>query len=291
MSDPRSVLVGGATGQQGGAVARLLLEKGHRVVALTRKPESESAARLTQAGVEVAVGSFDDGIALERAMRGVDAVFTMSTPFEAGLEAEIRQGIAVADAASSAGVAHLVFSSVGSADQKTWIPHFDSKYAVEQHIRRLGIPYTVIRPVYFFDNVFNLFVLRGIKAGKLAIAMPADRALQQISVRNIASFAALALENRDEFLGKSIDIASDELTGERAAQILSEASGRSIEYSETPLEQVREMSEDLALMVEWLVRVGYSADIPRLQTEFPEVGWETFEEWARSQDWSILANR
>ena len=213
MSDPRSVLVGGATGQQGGAVARLLLEKGHRVVALTRKPESESAARLTQAGVEVAVGSFDDGIALERAMRGVDAVFTMSTPFEAGLEAEIRQGIAVADAASSAGVAHLVFSSVGSADQKTWIPHFDSKYAVEQHIRRLGIPYTVIRPVYFFDNVFNLFVLRGIKAGKLAIAMPADRALQQISVRNIASFAALALENRDEFLGKSIDIASDELMG------------------------------------------------------------------------------
>ena len=85
MSDPRSVLVGGATGQQGGAVARLLLEKGHRVVALTRKPESESAARLTQAGVEVAVGSFDDGSALERAMRGVDAVFTMSTPFEGWL--------------------------------------------------------------------------------------------------------------------------------------------------------------------------------------------------------------
>lgn len=155
----------------------------------------------------------------------------------------------------------------------------------------MAYPTRSSRPVYFFDNVFNLFVLPGIKAGKLAIAMPADRALQQISVRNIASFAALALENRDEFLGKSIDIASDELTGERAAQILSEASGRSIEYSETPLEQVREMSEDLALMVEWLVRVGYSADIPRLQTEFPEVGWETFEEWARSQDWSILANR
>ena len=116
MSDPMSVLVGGATGQQGGAVARLLLDKGHRVVALTRRPDSEAAVHLRQAGAEVVVGTFDDRSSLERTMRGVDAVYTMSTSFETGTEAEVRQGIAVADAASSAGVVHLVFSSVGSAD-------------------------------------------------------------------------------------------------------------------------------------------------------------------------------
>ena len=288
MPVPPSVLVGGATGQQGGAVARLLLDKGHRVVALTRKPESEAAARLWQAGAEVAVGSFDDRGSLEGAMRGLDAVFTMSTSFEAGTEAEVRQGLAVADAASSAGIAHLVFSSVGSADQKTGIPHFKSKYQVEQHIIKLGIPYTIVGPVYFFENVFNPFVLSGLRQGALAMAMPADRPLQQNSVRNIASFAVHALENRDSLLGKRIDIASDELTGEQAARILSEASGRNIEYVQTSLEDIRAMSEDFALNMEWLSNVGYSVDIPALHREFSEIPWETFEAWARRQDWSVL---
>lgn len=168
-------------------------------------------------------------------MRGMDAVFTMSTPFEAGLEAETHQGFAVADVTSSAGIAHLVFSSVGSADRKTGIPHFESKYQVEQRIKELGVPHTVIRPVYFFENIFNLFVLPGLKAGKLATALPVDRLLQQVSVRNIASFAVLALENRDSFLGRSIDIALDEVTREQATRVLSEVSGRSIEYVQTPL--------------------------------------------------------
>ena len=288
MSDTMSVLVGGATGQQGGAVARLLLDKGHRVIALTRKPESEAAARLREAGAEVALGSFDDRSSLERAMRGVDAVYTMSTSFEAGNEAEIRQGIAVADAARSAGVAHLVFSSVGSADHKTGIPHFESKYEVEQHISGLGIPYTIVRPVAFFENVFNPFVLPGLRQGALAMALPADRSVQQISVRNIASFAVMALENKDSLLGKRIDIASDELTGEQTARILSEVSGRNIEYVQTPLEQVRAMNEDFALNMEWLIRVGYSVDIPGLHREFREIAWETFEAWAKRRDWSIL---
>ncbi len=290
MLDRTSVLVGGATGQQGGAVARLLLEKGHRVVALTRKPESEAAGRLRQAGAEVALGSFDDRSSLEQAMQGVDAVYTMSTSFEAGTEAEIRQGIAVADAASSAGVAHLVFSSVGNADQKTGIPHFESKYEVEQHIKRLGIPYTIVGPVYFFENAFNPFVLPGLKQGALAMALPADRPLQQISVRNIAAFAVYALENRDSLLGKRIDIASDELTGEQTARILSEVSGRNIEYVQTPLEELRAMNEDFALNMEWLLRVGYSVDISGLQREFPDIPWETFEAWAKRQNWSTLAN-
>ena len=131
MSDRMSVLVGGATGQQGGALARLLLEKGHRVIGLTRNPNSEAATGLKELGAEITAGSFDDRTSVERAMSGVDAVFTISTSFETGTESEIRNGIAVADAVSSAGVGHLVYSSVGSADRNTGIPHFESKYKVE----------------------------------------------------------------------------------------------------------------------------------------------------------------
>ena len=239
-------------------------------------------------GAELAVGDIEDRESLIRAADGVDAVYTMSTFFEAGLDAEVRQGTAVADATLSAGVPHLVFSSVGSADRKTGIPHFETKYRVERHIESIGVPHTVVRPVYFYENVLNPFTLPALMEGTLAIGMPADRPLQQIGVRDIAAFVVLALENRDSFLGKSIDIAGDELTGQETARILSEASGRMIEYVQTPMEQVRAMGEDFALNLEWFNDVGYSADIPYLRTEFPEVEWETFEEWARRQDWTVL---
>ena len=288
MSDRIEVLVGGATGQQGGAVSRTLLQRGHGVKALTRRPESAAAVLLRESGAEIVQGSFDDGDALEHAMRGVDAVFTMSTSFEAGPEAEIRQGTAVADAALSAGVAHLVFSSVGSADRKTGIPHFETKYRVEQHIRSIGIPYTVIRPVYFYENIFNPFVLPAFNQGSPRDRDAGEPNAQQIGVHDIASFVVLALENRSIFLGESIDIAADELTGEHAARVVSEASGRAIEYVQTPLDQVRAMSEDFALNVEWMNSVGYSADIPYLKREFPDVEWETFEAWAARQDWTAL---
>ncbi len=163
MSERLSVLVGGATGQQGGAVARLLLESGHKVVGVTRKPESESAATLRERRADIAVGSLEDANFLGEVMQGVDAAFTMSTPFEDGLEAETRQGVAFADSAKAAGVSHLVYSSVGSADRNTGIPHFDSKYEVEQHITGLDVPYTIVRPVYFFENVSNLFLLPALK--------------------------------------------------------------------------------------------------------------------------------
>jgi uncharacterized protein YbjT (DUF2867 family) len=98
----------------------------------------------------------------------------------------------------------------------------------------------------------------------------------------------LALERREEFLGKRFDIASDEVTGSRAAEIISRLSGRKIEYVELPIAQLRAANEDYAKMFEWFDRVGYSADIARLRREYPEVGWHTFEEWAKAQSWSVL---
>jgi uncharacterized protein YbjT (DUF2867 family) len=278
MIESSVVLVTGATGQQGGALARKLLANGRQVRALTRKADSPAATELRSRGAELTIGDFEDRASLERAMRGVDAVYLMATPFGGGIEAEIRQGTMAAEVSRDSGIGHLVYSSVSDADQRTGIPHFDSKYEIEQHVRGLGIPYTIIAPAYFMENLD----LRSVGEGRLALPLPATRQLQQTALGDIAGFAALVLERGEPFFGKRINIASDELSGREMATILADVAGRTVEYVEVPLARVRAGSEDLALMFEWFDRVGYSADIADLRRDYPEVGWQTFESWART---------
>src|SRR5271170_4798334 len=152
MDQKLTVVVAGATGKQGGAVVRSLLERGHKVRAITRKTDSEKAKELANAGVTVVRGSLEDTAALTKALVGATSLFAMTTPFEGGTQAETRQGISAADAAKAAGV-HLVFTSVGSANRKTGVPHFDSKYEVEKHIAKIGLRATVLAPVYFRENL------------------------------------------------------------------------------------------------------------------------------------------
>jgi len=288
MSKPLSVLVTGATGQQGGAVARALIKKGHSVRALTRKPDSAGALALKQLGAELAVGSFDDRDSLVRAMTGVDAVFIMSTPFEAGMDTETRQGITAVDAAKAAGVKHVVYTSVSDANKKTGIPHFDSKAVVEEHLARSGVPYTIIAPVFFAENLVGPWFGGGLKQGVVALAMPAKRPLQHITVEEIGAFGALVLERRDAFLGKRINLASNELTGEQVADLFSRVASKPFQYAEIPLAQIRSSNEDMAIMFEWFDKKGYSADIAALRRDYPEVGWRSFEDWARAQNWKQL---
>jgi uncharacterized protein YbjT (DUF2867 family) len=219
----------------------------------------------------------------------MDAIFVVATPFEAGMEAETRHGIAAADAAKAAGVGHIVYSSVANADKDTGIPHFDSKRKVEEHIEGLGIPYTIVAPVYFMENLLSPWTLPELKEGRLPMALPSSRPLQQTALSDIAAFTALVLENRDRFGGRRVDIASDELAGEKAAEILTRVTGREIHYVELSLEQVRQaMGEDGARMFEWFDQVGYSADIEALRRENGGIGWHTFEDWAKEQNWSGL---
>ena len=239
-------------------------------------------------GAELVNGNFEDQNSLVSAAQGVNVVFAMATPFEKGVEAETQQGIAMANAAKSAGVSYLVYSSVGDANRNTGVPHFESKYLVEQHIKTLGIPHAIVAPVLFMDNLLTPFMLPALKQGSLAVAMPAQRKVQQIPLQDIAAFLALVIEKRDQFLGTRIDIASDELDGSKAAEILSQALGRKIEYFEVPIDKVRAESEDMAKMYEWFNSVGYSVNISALRQDYPEVGWHTFEEWVKAQDWSIL---
>src|SRR5713101_6015740 len=135
MGQKLAVVVTGGTGKQGGAVVKSLLERGHEVRAVTRSTDSAKARELANAGVTLVRASLEDTAALTKALEGATSLFAMTTPFEGGTQAETRQGISAADAAKAAGV-HLVFTSVGSANRQTGVPHFDSKYEVEEHIAK-----------------------------------------------------------------------------------------------------------------------------------------------------------
>jgi uncharacterized protein YbjT (DUF2867 family) len=271
------ILVTGATGQQGGSLARLLLQKKHKVYALTRNTQSSAAQYLRNGGANIVKGDLDDSDSLKRVVKDVESVFLMGTPFEDGTEGEIRRGKLMADIAKENNVEHLVYSSVANADKNTGIPHFESKYKVEQHIKNLGIPYTIIGPTFFMENLLG----PGLEQGQLTLPLSPSTVLQQSALQNIAEFSALVLERRNPFLGKRIDIASDEVTGEQATNILSNVLEYNIRYVSVPLEQVYQGNEDMARMYEWYEKVGTGIDITSLHQEYPEINWLTFRDWAK----------
>jgi len=280
------VLVTGATGTQGGAVARQLVKKGHRVRALTRKVASPAAQALAALGVELAQGDLEDRASVDRALAGMGAMFSVATPYERGPAAETRQSILAADAAADAG-AYLVYSSVANADRQTGVPHFDSKFAVEEHIRRRGIEATILAPVYFMENAF--FGLAQLRKGVYGTPLSPARPLMQVAVSDIAAAAVAALENRDRHAGKRYDLAGDELAGEEVASILSTVTGRQLSYFQVPMEMIRgAMGEDAVKMYEWFETTGYFADRGALRRDFPEVPWLSFAAWTRAQDWKKL---
>jgi uncharacterized protein YbjT (DUF2867 family) len=286
MGQKLTVVVTGATGQQGGAVVKSLLERGHAVRAVTRHTDSAKARALASAGVTLVGAALEDTAALTRALDGATSLFAMTTPFEGGTQAETRQGISAANAAKAAGV-HLVFTSVGSANRRTGVPHFDSKYAVEQHIARIGVPATVLGPVYFMENLY--FGKEQLAKGIYATPLPAARQLAQVAVADIGAVAARVLEDPRRFAGKRFDLASDELTGNDVVAVLSRVTGRPFSYFQVPLEIVRQrMGQELVEMYQWFDRVGYTVDRAALRREFPDVAFQGFESWAKAQDWKTL---
>ena len=285
MSDLGTILVTGATGNQGGAIAKELLARGHRVRAMTRKPDGPAAKALADAGAQVVRGDLDDPDSLKAALDGVWGVLGVQNTWEAGVEGEEEQGIRLAELAREAGVHHYVYQSVGSAHRSTGIPHFENKARVEARIRDLGFPsHVIIRPVFFMENLTSPWFKPGIDEGTLAIGMKPETRLQMIAVEDIGFFGLKAFEDHEKLNGRAIDIAGDELTGPEAAGILSEVTGRPIGFHQVPIEDVRSFSEDFALMLEWFDAVGYDVDVEGLQKEF---GYSPtrFRPWAEEQDW------
>ena len=186
------ILVTGATGNQDGAVARHLLQRGRfKVRALVRDQNKPAAQALQQAGAELVTGDLNDRTSLDRALQGVYGIFSVQV-FSDGLDAEIRQGKLVADAASSAGIEHFLYSSVGSAERNTGIPHFDSKFQVEEYIRSLSLPYTILRPVFFFFNYNGMRSM--VEQGTLFQPLSPETKLQQLSEEDYGAMVAEVFE-------------------------------------------------------------------------------------------------
>jgi len=266
MTSDRTILITGVTGHQGGAVARALQGTGFRLRGLTRKPESERAVALARYGVDVVKGDLDDEATLRRALAGVWGVFGVQNTWEAGVEREEAQGKRLATLAREAGVATYVYTSVGSANQRTGVPHFDNKGRIEETVRGLRFPsHVILRPVFFMENLLAPYSLQG---STLAVALGPGTKLQMIAVDDIGWFGARAFTAAADLNRREIDLAGDVRTMPEAAEILTEALGRPIAFAQTPIEQVRQYSEDTALMLEWFERVGYSADIASLEREF-----------------------
>lgn len=262
----KTILITGVTGQQGGAVARSLLGKGFTLRGMTRKPDGDAAKALAKQGIEIVQGDLNDEASLTKALAGAWGVFAVQNTWEAGVEGEETQGHRIAKLAKAAGVQHYVYTSVGSAERKTGIPHFDNKWRVEETVRSLGFPsHAILRPVFFMENLASAWFLHD---DKLISALSPTRKLQMVAVKDIGVVGARLFIDSDKHNGKAYELAGDSATLPEAAALLSKHLGKTITYVQIPVSEVRKNSEDFALMLEWFESTGYGADIPALAKTF-----------------------
>lgn len=290
MSEPRIIAVVGATGQQGGAVARNLLARGDWAVrALVRDPGTDAAGALAAAGAELVQVDLDRPETLAPALAGAHGVYSVqSFTGPDGIEGEIRQGAAVADAASAAGVAHFVYASIDGSERDSGVPHFDSKRVIEEHITSLGLPATMLRLVAFMDN-FGTYAVPPLVEGEIVVAWPpkADTRIQLIAAEDIGVIAAKVFADPERFIGEKVKIAGDELSMTEMAQAFATVTGTPARYEESDIEQVRAYSDDLAHMYEFFEKKGFQADLDEVRALHP--GLRSLEDWIRETGWRPAA--
>ena len=281
------IIVLGATGKQGGAVVRHLLSGGFtKIHALVRADADLCQLRLDKR-ITLDIGDLDDGASLDAAMAGAYGVFSVMPLDRYGPEAEIRRGQSVADAASRVGVGHFIYSSSGGADRPEGVPHFRTKYVIEQYVRELGLPASVLRPALLMENftTFERPRLDGGAAVFRAAVHPKTRR-QMVAVEDIGMIAADFLGHPDESIGQTLEIAGDELTGPEVAETYTEITGQPALFEEQPIEEVRAFDADFAAMFDWVNKHSFGADIGKLQELYPRLS--TFASWLREHTPGVM---
>ncbi|GIH97238.1 NmrA/HSCARG family protein [Planobispora siamensis] len=281
MSDTKTILVTGATGGQGGAVARSLLDGGWAVRALVRDPYGRGAMDLRALGARPVAGDLDDPRSLRAAARGAHGVFSVQPADLADPrpEVEVRRGRNVADAAEAAGVAHLVYSSVGAVGRGSGVAHFETKAEIEAYIDGLGVPATVLRPVFFMENWLSMMPRARDGERVASIALDPGTSLQMIALADIGRIAADAFGRPHESVGRKIEIAGDELTVRQIAEAFTRADGVPTRFERQPIGELRAVAGEVANMFAWFDEKGYGADIAALRERYPRL--LTFEAWLR----------
>ncbi|MEB7504152.1 NmrA/HSCARG family protein [Arthrobacter koreensis] len=282
---PGTIAVVGATGRQGGAAAVELLVPGARVRALVRDPATAKAAALAERGVELVTGDLTRSDTLAPLFEGVDAAYAMTTMYPNGTDYETATGLAIAEAASSAGVPHLVYSSVGGAERNSGVSHFQSKRRVEERIGELGLNATFLRPVLFMDNFSEFGV--DVEDGTVTVRLPFPDGipLEMLAVRDLGRAAGSVLLGA-EVPGGAVEIGGDKRTGSQIAEAFGEAAGLPARYEALPLEAVGADS-DMAAMFRWFAETpAYQADFEATRALVGGDGPLDLPGWIRHVQWT-----
>ncbi len=274
-----TVLITGATGNQGGATITELLRRKNRtrIRALVRDADAPKAKALAARGVELHVGNLDEEGSLRQALAGIHGVLSVQTPMGQGPEGEERQGKRLATLAAEAGVQHFVQCSAAGVERDSGVPHFESKRAIEAHVAMLGLPATVLRPAAFMEN-FEVFAFRATMLSMMKTHLADDQRMQLASARDVGWFAAEAFERPDRYIGTAVEIAGDSVTRGEAAAILRRSGHRPVLMFTIPRFLRAKLPDDFRLMFEWIAREGFDADIPALRKVHPTL--LTLSAWA-----------
>lgn len=283
---PRTVLVIGATGNQGGATIDHLLgaDEEFAVRGLTRTPEGDVAQALAERGVDIRRGDLNDKETLRSAVDGVDAVVIVTNIWTAGFDESVRHGKNIADVASDAGVKHILFSGAGYHDRDLGIAALEPAGEVERYIRSLDVPATFLRPVWFMHNLEPAF--EDVLDGTLALPIDGGVTIQMIDVDDVGRMVVRILADPDAFAGEGFDLAGDEHTLAEMARILSEVTDADVQPFTVPIDDARqEMGEEMAELFQWFNDEGYAVDIEGLERRFG-IEFTSFREYLEKNGWT-----
>lgn len=226
-SDGKTIAVVGATGLQGRAVSRRLLDQGWRVRALTRNPDGTGARQLAALGAELVRADSEDRAALERSFAGAAGVYSVQNHHISGYEGEVRQGRNVADAVVAATVSHLVYASTGNGLPGTGIGSWEAKVVVAEHARSLGVPLTVLRPTAFMELMTEKrFYPPASVWHVMPKVMGESRPVGWLTVEDLAVIAERAFADPATFVGADLSLAGDVLSIRQCREIWREVMGR-----------------------------------------------------------------
>ncbi len=251
MENKKRIFVTGITGNQGSAVARHLIDSGHKVTGLTRDANSEKAQLWKNQGVNIVEGNLNDSTTYQSEMKKSDAIYFVQSLQRKN--SEIQQGKKFIDTVRSNNIKHLVYSSVLGADLNTGIPHFDSKYEIEKYIISSNINYTILRPASFYENYLIPKVANSIKKGKYISPLNKTCKQQMIGVDDIGKIATQVILTLDKYLSRTLSIATDENQIGNLPQLFSEAINKPVQYKKLPGFIVRlAMGNDLHKMFKYM---------------------------------------
>jgi uncharacterized protein YbjT (DUF2867 family) len=283
------VLVTGATGAEGGSVARHLLRRGRFAVrALARDPGGEAARALRDRGAEVVRGDLDDAASLRAAVSGCYGAYGVTSSWEHHGD-EWERGSALADAVSDAGVGHFVLSAQPPVGALTGgalrVPHFDARARVAEYARALALPATFVHVPFLFDGFLGIFAPRRESDGSWSLALPLGEApLAGVAAEDVGGVVAAIFERRAEWLGRTLNVVGDELAPAEYAAAIGAATGRVVRYAHVPREAYAALgfrgAADIADMLEFhrAHAAGRADDIARCRELHPEL--QRFERWA-----------